>query len=160
MTDPSTALERVAGVVAQKLRHLEVLLVAPWSVTATVEAGFSVSEPAVLLIANPASYLAQKLLIHDRRRPSDQAKDVLYIHDTIELFASALPELREVWRLSVAPTLHARTSGLLLERLRAMFGVVNDTVREAALMATPRRLTPAVIQDRCRAGLESLLGRE
>ena len=33
-----------------------------------------------------------------------------------------------------------------------------DTVREAALMATPRRLTPSAIQERCWAGLERLLG--
>ena len=122
------------------------------------------AEPSIELFSdlnpNPASYLVQKLSIHDRRRPSDRAKDVLYIHDTIELFARSLPELHQIWRGSVAPTLHARTSGLLLDRRRAMFGAVNDTVREAALMATPRRLTPSAIQERCWAGLERLPGPE
>ena len=61
--------ERVAGVVAQKLRHLDVLLIAPWSVTATHAMGFELSAPASLQVPNPASYLVQKLLIHGRRKP-------------------------------------------------------------------------------------------
>jgi hypothetical protein len=152
--------ERVAGVVAQKLRHLEVLLVAPWSVTATNESGFALSDPASLLIPSPATYLVQKLLIHDRRKPADRAKDVLYVHDTLELFAASLSELREVWRVSVSPTLHARTKGLLLDQRETMFGAVTDTIREAALMATPRRLTPAAVQELCKAGLERLFGSD
>lgn len=94
--------ERVAGVVAQRLRYLDVLLVAPWVVRATTEAGFTLSEGATLQIPNPVSYLVQKVLIHDRRKPQERAKDVLYVHDTIELFAGALPDLRRLWLESVS----------------------------------------------------------
>jgi len=66
--------ERVAGVVAQKLRHLEVLMVEPWTVTVDSASGFDLAEPAPLLVANPCSYVVQKLLIHDRRKPEDQAE--------------------------------------------------------------------------------------
>ena len=50
----------IAGVTAQKLRHLDVLLIAPWSVPLT--SGASAGQlPASIIIANPVSYIAQKL---------------------------------------------------------------------------------------------------
>ena len=150
--------ERVAGVIAQKLRHLEVLLVAPWSVTVTKEAGFAVSEATSLQIPNAASYVVQKLLIHNRRKPRDRAKDVLYILDTIELFAGSLPALRKSWNDAIAPTLRASTVRVVHAQVENMFGEVTDTGRDAALIASTRRLTPASIQERCRAGLLEMLG--
>ncbi len=53
---------KIAGVTAQKLRHLEVLLVAPWSVPIDAAAGAT-----TIMIANPVSYLVQKLLVSDKR---------------------------------------------------------------------------------------------
>jgi hypothetical protein len=41
-------------------------------------------------------YLVQKILIHERREMGNRAKDLLYLHDTIEVFGSALPELKKV----------------------------------------------------------------
>jgi hypothetical protein len=149
--------ERVAGVVAQKLRYLEVLLVTPWSVAVHRETGFDLSKPATLLIPNPVSYLAQKLLIHGRRKPGDRAKDVLYIHDTIELFSGSLPALRAIWLESVAPTLPARTRRRVRDQVKMLFGSVSDIAREAARIAAPRPLTPTAIQEVCKAGLEELL---
>ena len=52
-------------------------------------------------IANPVSFLAQKILIHGRRNRQDRAKDILYMHDTIETFAARVNELQ----------LNGRTSG-------------------------------------------------
>lgn len=149
--------ERVAGVVAQKLRHLEVLLVSPWAVAVTKEGGFSLSEGASILIPNPVSYLVQKLLVHDRRKPHDRPKDVLYIHDTIELFAGALPDLRTLWIESVSQTLHESAVRTVHAQVVKMFGAVNDVVREAALVAAPRRLTPTAIQELCKVGLGELI---
>ena len=54
--------ERIAGVVAQKVRYLEVLQVAPWSITVGHQRGFDLLVPASILIPNPAAYLVQKLL--------------------------------------------------------------------------------------------------
>lgn len=152
--------ERVAGVIAQKLRYLEILLVAPWSVTLRHEAGFELAEPAAILIPNPTSYLTQKLLIHGLRKPAERAKDALYIHDTIELFSGSLPALRTLWQESVMPTLHPRAVRNLRAQADALFASTSDTVRDAALIAAPRRLTPAAMQLVCKAGLDQMLGPE
>lgn len=48
-------------------------------------------------IANPASFLAQKILIHEQRNYKDRAKDLLYMHDTIEAFSEALDELQKLF---------------------------------------------------------------
>jgi hypothetical protein len=150
--------ERVAGVIAQKLRYLDVLMIAPWSVSVSRGAGFDVSEPATILIPNPTSYLVQKLLIHGLRKPADRPKDALYIHDTIELFSGSLPTLRTHWRESVMPTLHPRAIRKVRAQADTLFGPVSDTVRSAALIAAPRSLTPAAIQTVCKAGLDEVLG--
>jgi hypothetical protein len=113
-----------------------------------------------MLIPNPASYLVQKLLIHGRRKPGDRAKEVLYIHDTIELFSASLPALHSIWLESVAPTLHPRTKRIVHDQVKMLFGSVSDTAREAAQMATPRQVTPTAIQSVCKAGLDELLGAE
>jgi hypothetical protein len=152
--------ERVAGVVAQKLRYLDVLLIAPWSVTVHRETGFDLSDPATILIPNPTSYLAQKLLIHGLRKPGDRAKDVLYIHDTIELFSGSLPALRTLWQESVMPALHPRAVRNMRAQAGALFASISDTVRGAALIAAPRRVTPPAMQLVCKTGLDEVLGRD
>ena len=45
-------------------------------------------------IANPVSFLVQKILIHGRRSRDQRAKDILYMYDTIETFATRIAELR------------------------------------------------------------------
>ncbi|HEX5070708.1 MAG TPA: GSU2403 family nucleotidyltransferase fold protein [Vicinamibacterales bacterium] len=149
--------ERVAGVVAQKLRYLEVLIVDPWTVTVDSASGFDLPKPATVLVANPCSYLVHKLLIHDRRKAEDQAKDALYIHDTIELFGSSLATLEKIWSESIESTLSSRAQRHLFAQVKLLFGSVNDTLRDAARMATGRRLSPAEIQARCEAGLQVIL---
>jgi|SRR6202050_206697 hypothetical protein len=44
-------------------------------------------------IANPVSFLAQKILIHRRRNRDERAKDILYMHDTIDTFATRIDDL-------------------------------------------------------------------
>ena len=119
--------------------------------------GFDLQEPAVLLVANPCSYLVQKLLIHDRRKAQDQAKDALYIHDTIELFGGSLATLKAIWSQSVVPTLSSRAKQQASVRIQHLFGTMNDTLRDAARMAVGRRLTSSEIQARCNAGLREIL---
>jgi len=57
---------RIGGIVAQTLRHLDVLLIAPWAVTVSQDNGFAVPVAAVVLVPNPVSFIVQKLLIHTR----------------------------------------------------------------------------------------------
>jgi len=148
--------ERIGGVVAQTLRHLDVLLIAPWAVTVSQDNGFAVSEAAVVLVPNPVSFITQKLLIHSRRKHDDRPKDVLYIHDTIELFGDALNQLNEIWHVSVAPQLRPSLKREVAARVAELFRTTTDTVRGASLIAAHRGLTPASIQERCELGLTRL----
>ena len=148
--------KRIGGVVAQTLRHLDVLLIAPWAVTVSQDNGFAVSEAAVVLVPNPVSFITQKLLIHSRRKHDDRPKDVLYIHDTIELFGDALHQLNEIWHVSVAPQLRPSLKREVAARVAELFRTTTDTVRGASLIAAHRGLTPASIQELCELGLTRL----
>ena len=66
-----------AGITAQKLRHLDVLLEAPWSVHLGPDTEVPLEHSADVLTPNPVSFIVQKLLIHEKRRPSKQAQDLL-----------------------------------------------------------------------------------
>lgn len=149
--------QRIGGVVAQKLRHLDVLLIAPWAVTVSEANGFALQEPAVVHVPNPVSFIAQKLLIHSRRKRDDRSKDVLYIHDTIELFGAGLSRLNEMWQASVAPRLPASSKRIVAARATELFGETTDAVRGASLMAAHRGLTPASIRELCELGLARVL---
>lgn len=110
-------------------------------------------------IANPASFVAQKILIHRERDFKDHAKDLLYMHDTIEVFSEHLEELREIFEKKVQPTLHARRTAELKGAADDLFGKVGDTIREAVLMATGRKLSPQSLAESARAGLQEILDR-
>ena len=98
----------VGGVSSQLLRYIEMLLVSPWSVALGEESGFPLSPKRTVQIANPASFLAQKTLIHDQRDYRDKAKDLLYMHETVEVFSENLEELQHIFRKDIAPHLHPR----------------------------------------------------
>lgn len=143
----------VGGITAQKLHYVDVLLIEPWSVM--------LGSPGALMkaiIANPLCYIAQKLLINSKRRLPERAKDVLYIHDTLELFGGSLHELRTLWDGSVRPTLGpAREAGIRRAR-RRMFSEMTDTIRQASLMATGRSLSANALLELCQVGLAQTLG--
>lgn len=120
------------------------------------EQGVPLGRPAELLIPNPASFVVQKLLISPRRRREDRAKDALYVHDTIELFAADLEALHAIFLERIAPTL-SRSARLALRRETAAYDEVTDTIRESSLIAGPRGLTPSVIRDVCRLGLQQII---
>jgi hypothetical protein len=99
------ATAQIAGVTSHQLRHVDVLLMDPWAIEFDFAGG--TKERKTVRIANPACFLAQKLLIHTRRTGEKRAKDILYIHDTLEVFGSRLEELHDQWRTKIAPRLHA-----------------------------------------------------
>jgi hypothetical protein len=111
-------------------------------------------------IANPASFLAQKILIHERRDYQDKAKDLLYMHDTIEVFSENLGELQKLFRNDVAPKLHPRRVAELEGAHERLFGKIEDTIREAALMAAGRKLSPERLAETAQAGLKELFGKK
>jgi len=144
------ATAAVGGVVSQQLRHIDLLLDGPW----TVEFPTGVR----LQVANPTSFLAQKMLIHKARDRRNRAKDVLYIHDTLELFGSALPELRRLWRDVLAPGLPPRTAGAVSRSSRELCGEITDDIRRASEIGADRRLTPETVRLVCAYGLDQVFG--
>jgi hypothetical protein len=151
------ATASIAGVSAQKLRYLELLLAVPWKVEVGTATGYPTTERHVVQIPNPVAFLVQKLLIHDRREPSDRAKDLLYIHDTIETFGDALPELRKLWQGAVRPLLSPKARRSIEAAPTAFLGEVNDSVREAVMMAPERLSSPSQLIETCEVGLSAIL---
>jgi hypothetical protein len=148
----------LGGVTVQKLRYVEILFVEPWVVE--VPRAQATAGSFRLNVVNPVSYVVQKLLVHAKRKPAEQAKDVLYIHDTIELFAASLNDLRSIWMNSVGAALEPRAMTRLRQARTQIFGEVTDLSRRAALIAigTGRRLSPEAMVETCNAGLQRILG--
>jgi hypothetical protein len=149
-----------AGVTAQKLRYLEIMLVAPWRVSLSTIEGFPVEPPVDAQLANPVSFIVQKLLIQGRRPARKRAQDALYVHDTLELFGGELEELKQIWRQQVRPTLSMKTAVLVDQSRQRYFGSVTDEIREAARIPQDRAVTPDMLQAACAYGLEEIFGTE
>jgi hypothetical protein len=102
----------VQGIVAQKLPHVGVLLVEPWTVSLPI----SGREAIQVRIPNAVTYLAQKVLV-----------------------------LRDIGRA-----------------IAALFGLVDDRIRRAAIIAreTGRGVPPSaeLIRARCHDGLQAIFG--
>lgn len=110
-------------------------------------------------MANPAAFLAHKLLIHRARRRANFAKDILHIRDTLEIFGARVPKLRREWEQQLRPHLHERTPHRIETGVNALFGELNDSVREAARITTDRRITPEAIREVCHFGLTQVLAK-
>ncbi len=150
------ATRRVAGIVSQQLRHLEILLGAPWTVDLDRSNGFPFADPKRVQIANPASFLAHKVLIHNKRQRDKAAKDILYIHDTLEIFGARLGDLSREWNTHVKPRIHPRSVRKIERAATGLFDVVSDEIREAARMAGARNPSPEAVRERCHFGLRQI----
>ncbi|HEX8209955.1 MAG TPA: GSU2403 family nucleotidyltransferase fold protein [Longimicrobium sp.] len=150
---------RKAGIAAQKLRHVDLLLAEPWSVHLGAEAPVPLDPPVDLSIANPVSFIAQKLLIRSKRSADKQAQDALYIHDTLELFGSELVTLRDLWTGSLLQTLPPKLGRSVAQMAAKQFGAVDDVIRSAARIPADRNLRPDRLQQLCSFGLEAIFGR-
>jgi len=146
-----------AGIVAQKLRHLEVLLVAPWRCAVGGVEAAVLATPVEVAVANPVSFVAQKLLIHSGRIHGKRAQDILYLHDTIQLFGGSLEQLNSIWRADVNPSLTRTQHTRVCDLRQGLFATVTDTIREAARIAVDRRLRPEEVRAVCEMGLATLL---
>jgi hypothetical protein len=150
----------VQGIVAQKLPHVDVLLVEPWTVFLPSEAG--VGQDAVQVrIPNAVTYLAQKMLVLPDRAKDKQSNDVVYIHDTLMTFADNLPALRKLWD-SVKARLTKKQVRDTGRAITGLFGQVDDRIRRAALIEreTGRGAPPSadLIRARCHDGLQAIFG--
>lgn len=153
------ATTRVGDVSAQKLRYLELLFVSPW-ILELKPGEIPLEAPAAIRIPNPASYLAQKILIHGHRKPSDRAKDTLYVHDTLETFADALPGIRRTWLERVRPTLGERQVRRIEAAAGHLEGGISDEIREATIQARAvgRDLSAERLMQVCAYGLREIFG--
>ncbi len=145
------------GVTAQKLRHLDLLLIEPWRVWIGAEQGVPLPKPTDVLVVNPTAFIAQKLLIQKYRSPEKQAQDVLYIHDTIELFGASLTVLNTAWTKSLRPTLSAKTAKRVLEVSDSTFSSITDVIRDAVRIPQDRKLAPDRMRTLCQVGLKRIL---
>lgn len=150
------ATREVSGVSSQQLRYVDILMVSPWKIVLSKNNGYPFAPPKKILVANPSSFMAQKILIHHERSYKDRAKDLLYLHDTIDVFSEHLPELRGIYTEEIRPRLHARRVMELTAAGDQLFAKVNDTIRDAALMATGRKLSAEALGETGRAGLNEI----
>lgn len=98
-TGAPDSTEVTAGVVVQKLRFVDLLLIEPWMIELGPDNGFPLSRSTSIRIPHPACYLAQKVLaLPARKTHGKDSKDVLYMYDTILRFSERLSELHEDWR--------------------------------------------------------------
>jgi hypothetical protein len=125
---------RVAGVTSQNLRYVDILLDSPWTVQLSGENGFPFEPPKQVRIAHPTRFMAQKLLIRERRDRRSRAKDILYLHDTIELLGGSLDVLREEWN-HVRKGLSEGAIRSLERNVDTMFSKITDDIRGAAQAA-------------------------
>jgi hypothetical protein len=150
----SKATIEVSGVASQRLRYIDLLLIHPWSVD--FESGDLRTK---VQIPNPDSFMAQKILISDGRTPDRRAKDVLYIHDTIEIFGSRLEELRLLWLDDIATKLPRKAVRTVSKAHEFIFGRIGSDIRQAAQIAKDRQLSPERIRETCEYGLAAIFGQ-
>jgi hypothetical protein len=97
---PLVTTDVQAGLTAQRLRYLDLLLEAPWTVAIEGIPGISMAEPPIAVrLPHPGCFLVQKLLIADKRDPeTERPKDMAYIYQVIQLFARDLTQMAETAR--------------------------------------------------------------
>lgn len=147
----------MAGISAQKLRYLDILLVDPWVITLDSQSGIPLPSSMDVQVANPLNFIIQKFLIQKDRPAAKQAQDVLYIYDTIELFGALLDEFHETWKMSISPDLGERLSKTVQTLSKNTFSNINEVIRAAARIPQDRKLLPEQIQQTCRLAFEIIL---
>jgi hypothetical protein len=150
------ATQNIGGISSQNLRYVEILLAAPWNLTLSANDGFPLVHEARVQITNPVSFLAQKILIHGRRNREERAKDILYMHDTIDTFATRIDDLSVEWIRNIRNELHANSVRAVESAVVTLFGVVTDSIRAASRIVHARNLTPEALRETCNLGFSRI----
>lgn len=145
-----------AGISAQKIRHLDILLVDPWVVKLHSENASS-GTSLDIQVANPLAFMVQKFLIQDQRPEKKRAQDILYIFDTIGLFGGQMEAFQKMWEEVIGPAL-GKSRDQVLKLNESTFSKVTDDVRNAALIPQDRKLTADEIQSTCQLAFEKIFG--
>ncbi|MBK8264505.1 MAG: hypothetical protein IPK80_24580 [Nannocystis sp.] len=139
----------VGGATAQRLRHVELLHIEPWEI--------ALGGDVVARVANPASYLLQKVLT--RRAGAGRAKrgkDLLYIYDTLQIFGARLSALQPLGARMMA-CLHLKHAENPWERLDYA-SAAPLAVKVAEATGRPSPPDTIGIERTCRFGLRCLFG--
>lgn len=149
----------VAGISAQKIRHLDILMVDPWTVTVgPPHNDVPLDAPVELQVANPLCFMVQKFLIKKERKKAKQSQDLLYVYDTIQLFSQHLPAFKDNWEGVVKPALQS-ASEIVLRECEESFASVTDELRGAAAIPQDRNgLTAAEMQAVCKYAFSNIMG--
>lgn len=150
------ATATIGGITAQKLRHVDLLLHHPLTVSLAATTGIPVTAPTSVRLANPVSFIAQKLLIRPERNRFKRAQDLLYIHDSIELFSGSMEDLNRLWREHLRATLHPHHASEVELAAASVRRAVTDDIREAARIPQHRALTPGGVQQVLDEGLAEI----
>jgi hypothetical protein len=147
------------GVSAQKLRHVELLLIEPYFISMP-ELGTDVS----FAVANPASFVLQHLLILPSRPTlGKKGKDALYVHDVLQLFTHSgrirpevVAQAKRLWSTlsKKQQSQSLATAGLLGD---ANSNIVKEASRIVADSLRPDPPSAQAIALSCRLGLAEVL---
>lgn len=129
-------LMRFSGIHAEKLHHVDVLLHATWTVRLEAE---GIALP--VRVVNPSAYLVQKLLTLGKRRSAQRAKDLLYIFDTLAIFAQSLRQLGEQAG-TLVPVLPKNAKKKIRRAAEVYCFTDGVTAREASNIAQEQRQSP------------------
>lgn len=147
----------IGGISAQKIRHLDILMVDPWIVKVGPENGMPLKVSFDLQVANPLCFMAQKFLIKQNRPRGKQAQDLLYVHDTIQLFGHLLTDFKASWQKTVGPAL-AGAENTVLNECKEAFEHITDTIRDAAAIPQDRKISPEEFQATCKYAFSEIMG--
>jgi hypothetical protein len=143
-----------AGISAQKIRHLDILLVDPWVVKLHPD-NAPLKTPMDVRVANPLAFMVQKFLIQKQRPAKKRAQDILYIFDTVGLFGGQMAAFQKMWKEVIGPGL-GKHRDKVIKLNEATFSKVTDDVRGAALIPQDRKLTAEEIQSTCQFAFEQI----
>jgi hypothetical protein len=150
---PDATLSK-AGVIAQKIRHLDILLVDPWVVNLNPQ-NAPLKAPLDVQVANPLAFMVQKFLIQSHRPAKKRAQDILYIFDTVGLFATQLEAFQTMWEAIIGPAL-GKSRDEVLKLNEQTFSKLTDDVRNAALIPQDRKISAEEIRSTCQFAFEQV----
>ncbi len=127
-------LLQVSGVRAEKLRSVDILLQEPWSLELELD-----KRLVSVQVVNPMAYLLQKLLILQGRPPKKQAKDILYVYDTLMMFRKHFSGLQELGA-PLVDRLTPKQARLVRSSMQTQFVERNPRVLDAAEIAKAQRM--------------------
>lgn len=145
------------GISAQKIRHLDVLLTAPWVMPVGPAQGVPLPAPVDLRVAHPVCFMVQKFLIKKQRTPDKHRQDLLYVFDTVQLFGHLLEQFATDWQSVIAPSLDPGARHTVVQECAASFDTLTDAIRDAARIPQDRQLDPEELRATCRYALGQIL---